>query len=195
MSWLKYVGLAVGAVLCLVSAAVGEDSEELKKVTARNLELHVPKSWEFVKPTARFREAEFSIPAQTGDGAELVVFQFGGPTGGIAANIKRWIGQFHENGRQVKLVHGECKDGRYILADISGTWKKPDGPMFAQKTVDKPNSRVINVIIVKGDVGSEDYYFLKLAGPDQLVAQQATALRAAFAAKTDSERPYESEDE
>ena len=195
MSWLKNVGLTLAATLCLVSMTFGEDDAQLTTVKARNLELQVPESWKSIKPSSSFRVAQFSIPAKEGDGAEMVVFHFGGPTGGIAANIKRWIGQFHEDDRKVEMVHGECKVGRYVLADISGTWKKPDGPPFAQKTIDKPGSRVINVIVVKGEVGSEEYYFMKLSGPDKLVAKQAKALRAAFAAKTDSERPYEAGDE
>jgi gluconolactonase len=195
MSWLKNVSLVLVATFCLTSVALGGDGEKLTTVKAKTLELQVPESWEFVKPSSNFRVAQFNIPAKEGEGTELVVFYFGGPTGGIAANIKRWIGQFQDDGRKVKLVHGECQVGRYVLADISGTWKKPDGPPFAQKTIDTPGSRVINVIIVKGEVGSEEYYFMKLSGPDKLVAQQAMALRKTFAAKTESERPYEAGDE
>jgi gluconolactonase len=179
----------------MVSIAFGENDEKLETVKARSLELRVPTTWKAVKPSSNMRVAQFNIAAKEGEGAELVVYYFGGPTGGIAANIKRWIGQFDENEREVKLVHGECKAGRYVVADISGTWKKPDGPPMARKTINKPGSRVVNVMVVKGEVGSEEYYFLKLSGPDKLVAKQATALRTAIAAKVDMERPYEASDE
>lgn len=195
MSWLKSVGLTFVAASCMVTMAFGENEEKLETVKARSLELQVPASWKAIKPSSSMRVAQFNIAAEEGEGAELVVYYFGGPTGGIAANIKRWIDQFGEDKREVKLVHGECKAGRYVVADISGTWKKPDGPPMARKTINTPGSRVVNVMVVKGEVGSEEYYFLKLSGPDKLVAKQAKALRTALAAKVDTERPYEASDE
>jgi peptide-methionine (R)-S-oxide reductase len=123
-----------------------------------------------------------------------VVFYFGGPTGGTAANIDRWVAQFQEEGREVKLTRGKSDQGEYIVADISGTWKKPDGPPFARKTVDKPNSRVINVILIIQQNDKKDYYFLKLSGPKQLVAKHADDLRRSFGADTASEKPYQEEE-
>ncbi len=197
MSLFKNICCAAAATMILVSGAIAQETEKLTKVTARTLELQVPSAWETIKPASSMRVAQFKIPAKDGEGegAELVVFYFGGPTGGIAANVDRWVDQFREEGRKVTTVRGECEAGRYILADITGTWKKPDGPPMARKTIDQPGSRVINVIVIKGKVGSEEYYFLKLAGPDKLVASQADALRTAFAAKKDSERPYNVNDE
>jgi hypothetical protein len=195
MSWLKSFGLTFVAASCMVSIAFGENEEKLETVKARSLELQVPSSWKAVKTSSSMRVAQFDIAAKEGEGAELIVYYFGGPTGGIAANIKRWIGQFDEKEREVKLVHGECKAGRYVVADISGTWKKPDGPLMAGKTINTPGSRVVNVMVVQGEAGSEEYYFLKLSGPDKFVAKLAPALRTAIAAKVDMERPYEASDE
>ncbi len=182
------------AVLVMTAALAAED--ELKTIEARGLELQVPSSWKPVRVTSQFRIAEFDIPSQQAEaeGAEFVVYYFGGPTGGVRANVNRWIGQFHEQGRQVKMASGKCRDGRYIVADISGTWKKPDGPPIARKTIDKPGSRVVNVILIAKKREAEDYYFLKLSGPNEVVKKQAAVLRQTFGAKLADEKPFRLED-
>lgn len=178
-----------GVVFSLASAA----EEKVKTVAAKDLKLQVPASWKEVKTTSQFRAAQFAIAGKDAkdEEAELVVYHFGGPTGGVNANIARWVGQFEEKGRNVKLLQGKSKQGEYYLADISGTWKKPDGPPFARKTIDKPGSRVIGVVLITGEGEKQDYYFLKLAGPDALVKSQSDALRAAIGANAKSEKAYE----
>jgi gluconolactonase len=169
-----------------------ESGDKLKTVTARDIQLQVPEAWQQGRPSSSMRAAQFTIPnpEKQGDSAELVVFYFGGPTGGIQSNLQRWIGQFSESERKVDVVTGKCRDGSYVLADISGTWKKPIGPPMLRKTVDAPGSRVIGVILIqKKENAEEDYYFLKLSGPDELVRQQADALRKAFGADPGSEQP------
>jgi peptide-methionine (R)-S-oxide reductase len=161
-------------------------------VSVGAIRLKVPETWRQQRTTSKFRLAQFELPnARSEDeNAELVVYYFGGPTGGIKANVDRWVGQFHEKGRKVTLTCGESDQGEYVLADISGTWKKPDGPPFARKTIDKPGSRVIGVILVVGAEDAKDYYFLKLSGPASLVKSQATVLRSAIGADPKSEKPY-----
>lgn len=183
--------------LTLVTAVSADDqAKKLVTVKARDIALHVPASWEKVKTSSKFRAAQFRIPNDNADAepAELVVYYFGGPTGGIKANVERWIGQFHEENRKVDLVKNTWRDGAYILADVSGTWKKPDGPPFAQKTIDKPGSRVIGVVLLVEKEGSKDYYFLKLSGPDGLVKSQAPSLRTALGADVKAEKPFKLED-
>ena len=80
------------------------------------------------------------------------------------------------------------------MADIAGTWKKSVGPPIAQRTVEKPGSRVIGVILIAQAESDKDYYFLKLSGPDTLVKSQTKSLRVALAARADSEKPFELED-
>ncbi len=184
-------------IVALTAIAAAQDSnDKLVTVTARNLELKVPASWKQVASTSSMHVAQFDIPAEkSGDeSAELVVYYFGGATGGIHANVERWIGQFYEDGRDYSLVGGKCRSGSYTLLDISGTFKKPEGPPVAQKTVDKPGSRVINVVLVADTAAGKEYYFFKLDGPDALVASQAKSLRTAMAAESDSEKPLKLDD-
>lgn len=204
MRMTRTIAFAVAGLLAVttITLRAADDAEKTTEVKANALRLQVPESWKKTRSTSSMRAAQFEIPAPAGDdaakdaeGAELVVFYFGGgATGGMQANIGRWIGQFVEEGREVTLRRGEFKQGDYIVADISGTWKKPDGPPFARKTINKPNSRVINVIAIVTDGGEKDHYFLKLSGPDKVVKHQAEALRKALGAKPDSEKPFKLED-
>ncbi|MCO6453774.1 MAG: hypothetical protein J5I93_00525 [Pirellulaceae bacterium] len=177
--------------------AADDEAGEVTTLTAKALRLQVPKSWKAVKSPSEFRAAQAQIPpaAEGGEGAELVVFYFGGgATGGIQANVNRWLGQFQEAGRTVAMRRGKGAQGEYIWVDVAGTWKKPDGPPFAQKTIDKPDSRVINVIAMVDQDGQKEYYFLKLSGPAKLVQDQAAALRRALGGSADAEKPFKLED-
>jgi hypothetical protein len=188
--------ILVPALLLVTTVSADDEAKKLVTIEARDIKLQVPASWEQVRATSKFRAAQFRIPNSKADAeaAELVVYHFGGPTGGIKANIQRWVDQFHEDNRKVDLVKNKWHDGSYFLADVSGTWKKPDGPPFAQKTIDKPGSRVIGVVLVVEKEDTKDYYFLKLSGPDGLVKSQAPALRTAFEADAKSEKPFKLED-
>jgi peptide-methionine (R)-S-oxide reductase len=136
-------------------------------------------------------EFEIAAPDLGDEKAEFTVYYFGGPTGGVKANIERWIGQFVERGREVKLKKGESDQGEYVLAEISGTWKKPDGPPFARKTINKPNSRVFALILTTEVNGKQDYYFTKLAGPDEVVKRNAAAFRTVIGADMKAEEVYD----
>ncbi|NNE00179.1 MAG: hypothetical protein HKN47_22900 [Pirellulaceae bacterium] len=193
---MKFV-VAAGLIWVTTSITLAESpqsdaSAELKKVQARSIELAVPKNWEEVKTTSSMRAAQFRIPASAEgtETADLVVFYFGGPTGGVKANVERWLGQFDEKDRQIEMFQGECRAGSYILVDVIGTWNKPDGPPFAQKTIATPNSRVVNVIVIEENDDAKDYYFLKLSGDKRSVSKQTDALRQAIGAKPETEKPF-----
>jgi hypothetical protein len=190
----RYVCILVLAIAGIASAQ--ERTGSLTSIQAGNITLQVPESWKSIATTSGTRLAQFEIPNPDGDqdGAELVVYYFGGPTGGTKANLERWIGQFEAAQRQVTLSRGTCRDGSYFLADLSGTWNKPDGPPVAQKTIATPNSRVMGVVLVTEKPEGNDYYFIKLTGPNGLVSSQSSALRTAVGADPDSEKPLRLED-
>jgi hypothetical protein len=177
--------------LCMVcSSTTWSDESALESVRARTLDLKVPKSWAQKETTSSMRAAQFSIPGEKHD-ADLVVFYFGDPTGGVKANVDRWISQFQQDGLKLNMVQGKCTAGSYILVDCKGTWNKPDGPPFARKTIATPNSRVLNVIVIEEKNGKKDYYFLKLSGHEDVVGKQTKALRAAIGAEMKSEKDFD----
>lgn len=180
-------------IALLSSTSASAQDAETKTVKARTLDLNVPKSWILKESQSKMRVAEFEIPA-TPKPAELVVFYFGGPTGGVKANVERWIGQFDKADLDLNMHQGECAGGRYILVDTKGTWNKPDGPPFASKTIATPNSHVLNVIVIEQQDGAEDYYFMKLSGHKDAVSDLRDVLRSAIQADPETERTFELKD-
>ena len=167
----------------LFTTAHAEQTEDVK---AGKLILHIPTTWKKESPSSRMRLLQFRIPARGADqeDAELAVFSFPGG-GSVKQNIERWIGQFAPANREASLFQGKTKEGQYVLADISGTYKKPIGPPIAGRTKEVPDSRVLAVILEsRGGV-----YYLKLVGPDKTVAAEAQRLRAAFDGNVAEEKP------
>ncbi|MEQ8787349.1 MAG: hypothetical protein RIC55_13670 [Pirellulaceae bacterium] len=178
------------AIVVLSTAAVSADDAKTSEVKLSDkVTLQVPASWKEVEPSSSFRKAQFSIPAVEGDDmpAEMAVFSFGGSAGGVDANVKRWIDQFEPKGRKAEVVMGDAMVGKYVLADLSGTYNMPVGPPIQRQTKAMPGSRVLAVILAAG----EEVYFLKLSGPDKTVAAQADALRKSFGADKSKEKKYE----
>lgn len=184
--------ISTAAVLVCCVAIAQEKAKETQTIEVKDIKLTVPKAWKSEKPSNNFRVAQFKIDAAEGDkeGAELVITQFGGGGGGIDDNIKRWVNQFEAKDRKSKVTKGKSAQGEYIVADVTGTYLKPDGPPFAQKTKPTPGSRVINVMLIVEDKGS---YFFKLAGPEKTVTGAANELRTSFGGKTDDEKEYKAQ--
>jgi hypothetical protein len=180
------------ALIPLAIATVGfaEDAAKTTEVKVDKLTLAVPEAWKQEKPASTLRLAQFSIPAVEGDkeASELAIFP---PFGGTAeANITRWVGQFEAEGREVKMTQGESPQGKYIVVDLKGTYKKPEGPPVLQKTKPAPGYRMYGVIFSAKDGGN---YFFKLTGPEKTVTAQADALRTSFGAKAADENEYKAE--
>ena len=155
------------------------------EVKIRDLKLQVPKTWQKQEPRSQLRLGQFALPAAEGDQepGELVIFSFGGAQ--IESNIRRWIEQFRPEERKVKISTGNTEVGKYVIAELSGTYKKPDGPPVLGKTVDAPGYRVFAVILLVKDKG---VYYLKAAGPDKTIAANTKAIRHSFGAKAEAEK-------
>jgi hypothetical protein len=184
---MPYLAIGLVAVIGAACASAAEETKEFK--LSDKVSLKVPAGWKQAEVTSSFRKAQFSIPAAEGDKepAELVVFSFGGETGGVDANVQRWINQFEEKDRAVKSTTGEIAGGSYVFVDIAGTYNMPIGPPIQRQSKAVPGSRVLNVMLT----ANGEVYFLKLAGLDKTVAAQADALRASFGGDKAKEKPYE----
>lgn len=181
--------LAPFGVLDRESVIQADEKTKDAQVKVKDITLTVPAGWKQQKPSNRLRLAQFQIPAAKGDksGAELVISSFGFGGGGAEANIARWVKQFQPQGRKQKITTGDCKLGKYIVVELSGTYNKPDGPPFLRKTKPVPGSRVMSVML---NVKGKGVYFLKLAGLDKTVAANTAALRKAFGADASKEKPF-----
>jgi hypothetical protein len=164
-------------------------SGKTNDVKIQDITLRVPQTWKQQPPANRLRLAQFDIPAAEGDkeDAELVISSFGGGGGGIDANVQRWVEQFQPEGRKAKIHTGTSPQGAYVIADLTGTYNKPDGPRVLRKTIPTPGSRMLAVILTVEDKAN---YFLKLTGPEKTVTAAADAMRASFGADAEKEKEY-----
>ena len=178
------------AVCCAVLPADrARADDKTVEVKLGELTMNVPASWKQQQPKSNLRLGQFEIPAAEGDEevGELAIFNFGSG-GGVDANVRRWIGQFQEKDRQVKLTKGEARQGQYVFVELSGTYNKPDGPPILRKTKPAPDYRMLGVILAMEKKG---VYFLKMTGQDKTVAAAAAGLRSAIQADAKKEKPFE----
>lgn len=164
-------------------------ADETRVVKVGGLSLTVPKHWKEEPPANRLRLGQFSVPAVEGDkeAAELSIFNFGAG-GTVAEQVTRWNEQFEANGRKAQATTGSIENlGKYVFVDLSGTYKKPDGPPILRKTTPQPGSRML-VAMIQTEDGD---YFLKLVGPAKTVTAALEAFRTSFGAKADKEKPLE----
>jgi hypothetical protein len=96
--------------------AMGGAGMEAPAPSGRELHWTDPVGWRRVQPSSSMRRAQYAIPGPAGsEDAELAVFWFGAGQGGsIDENIRRWHGQFAQDGAaaaappptQDRTVHG-----------------------------------------------------------------------------------------
>lgn len=190
----KWTGALAVAVACSQSLVAADEDKApaTAEVQVKDIKLTIPKSWKQEQPSSKLRVAQFKIAPVNGDkeAAELVISQFGGGGGGIDENIKRWVNQFQSKDRKVKITKGKSPLGDYYVVDAVGTYNKPDGPPFLQKTVPTAGQRMLAVMLLVEDKGT---YFLKLNGEEKTVSATASDLRNAFGAKAESEKEHPAE--
>lgn len=183
--------LNTAMALVIVASTVSFAADELKDAKVGDITLKTPTSWKQSEPTSNLRLAQFEIPAAEGDkeSAELAIFSFGGG-GGVQANIDRWIDQFNAEGRKSKVTSGKSAIGEYVIADVTGTYKKPVGPPILRKTEAMPGARMLAVILAVEGKGN---YFLKLTGENATVSAAAEAFRTSFGGKEADEKAFAAE--
>ncbi|MCA9110287.1 MAG: SMP-30/gluconolactonase/LRE family protein [Planctomycetaceae bacterium] len=184
---MQVAGIALRAAGPGVTGAADPGVTKTREFKAGPLTLQVPESWKQEPPSNRLRLAQFTIPAAEGDDteAELVL---SGPFGGTAQdNVQRWIGQFDEEGRELKMTKGETEQGDYILVDLSGTYHKSVGPPIRRQTKTIPDARMLGVMFMANEGGN---YFFKLDGPQKTVSGAAEGLRQSFGGDASKESEY-----
>lgn len=144
------------------------------------LEFDVPGGWVVRAPSSTMRLAEFTLPRADGDpeDASLVVYDFGGTGGSVAANVARWIGQMAQpdgvpsesRARTSTVVsdHGLTM----TVVDVPGTYVAEVTPGSAER-FHKPGYHLRAAVIETPD----GPYFVKLVGPAATVARWDDSVR------------------
>ena len=141
-----------------------------EKFTVAGINFESPKNWESSEPTNNMRKAQFSASSPSGKTAEVVFYYFGsGNTGGIQANVDRWMKQFEDP--QDKKVNTETiNKTRVTYAQAHGTFLS--GRPFGPKT---PNPGYgLLAAIIEGEGGA---VFIKITGPKSAVEANIEATK------------------
>jgi len=151
---------------CFAGAALIAVGVQAEKFTAGGISFEEPNGWQTQKPSSSMRKAQFAIKGKDGKSAEVVFFHFGpGEAGGVAANVKRWLGQFKEPADQLnaKTVIETINGTKVTYVTAVGTFMK--GPPFGGNKVPVPNSGLLGAIIE----GKQGAVFIKATGQKTIV--------------------------
>ncbi|RBP46256.1 hypothetical protein DES53_102643 [Roseimicrobium gellanilyticum] len=160
--------LLIAAFLGL-AAATTLRAEDAKLVVGQ-FTFALPAPWKQAENTGMMTKAIVNYQVEGGSKLEAKYYDFGGPSGGVEANIKRWIGQF-EGTPEVKREDLEKNGTKIALLTATGTFL--DGaPMSPQKTP-RPGYTMLGAVLE----GSDSSCFIKLTGPKDDVAKMQEAFK------------------
>jgi len=162
---MKFISFKLFFTLCFLSSIAFAE-----KFTVAGINFESPESWESSEPSNNMRKAQFSASSPSGKTAEVVFYYFGsGNTGGIQANVDRWMKQFEDP--QDKKVNTETINRtRVTYAQAHGTFLsgRPFGPKAP-----KPGYGLLAAII-EGKGGA---VFIKITGPKSAVEANIEATK------------------
>jgi hypothetical protein len=154
----------------IISLCVLSSFAFAEKFTVAGINFESPKNWESSEPSNNMRKAQFSASSPSGKTVEVVFYYFGsGNTGGIQANVDRWMKQFEDP--QDKKVNTETiNKTRVTYAQAHGTFLS--GRPFGPKT---PNPGYgLLAAIIEGGGGA---VFIKITGPKSAVEANIEATK------------------
>ncbi|MFM2012121.1 MAG: hypothetical protein RLZZ396_905 [Planctomycetota bacterium] len=176
---LACVSLALGAVatpgLYTHSNGVAQESTKSETLSFANGKITVekPASWKTVPPKSNIVQYEFRAPAEGDQTARVTVM---GATGGIEANIVRWIGQFEGLTRaDAKIDKKTIQKTTVHIVELEGTYKDSmGGGPFAPGPVKKMENHAMIGLIFELEGG--ETVFVKMTGPKKTVAAEREAV-------------------
>ena len=114
---MKKITFAFFAFLISLTSLCAEDS----KLTVGEFDFTAAPPWTKGQNTGMMTKAILQFPVEGGTPMDAKFYDFGGPSGGIEANIQRWIGQF-EGTPDVKKEELDFKGIKVILLTATGTY-------------------------------------------------------------------------
>ncbi len=144
-----------------------EAKGESLKLAGGKVVVEKPSSWKTVPPKSNIIEYEFRAPAEGDETSRVTIMS---ASGGIEANITRWIGQFDGLKKSdAKLEKKEIGKTIAHIVELEGTYKESmGGGPFAPGPMKKLENHAMLGVILELDTG--DTVFIKMTGPKKIVA-------------------------
>ena len=163
-----------GDVFFAASAVAQESTKaETLSFAGGKITVEKPASWKTMPPKSNIVQYEFRAPAEGEQTARVTVM---GATGGIEANIVRWIGQFEGLTRaDAKIDKKTIQKTTVHIVELEGTFKDSmGGGPFAPGPVKKMENHAMIGLIFELEGG--DLVFVKMTGPKKTVAGEREAV-------------------
>lgn len=161
---MKTLALSALALFSL-SVARAEDA----KLTVGPFSFATPAPWTKAENTGMMTKAILAYPNEGGSAMEAKFYDFGGPSGGIDANIQRWVSSF-QGTPEVKKEELDFPGTKVVLLTASGTYM--DGMPGAAKTA-KPETTLCGAIITNENAS----VFIKMTGPKAAMVKAQEAFK------------------
>lgn len=169
------VSLFGNSMLLDATPAVAQESAKAETLSFANGKITVekPASWKTVPPKSNIVQYEFRAPAEGEQTARVTVM---GATGGIEANIVRWIGQFDGLTRaDAKIEKKTIQKTTVHIVELEGTYKDSmGGGPFAPGPVKKVENHAMIGLIFELEGG--ELVFVKMTGPKKTIAGEREAV-------------------
>ncbi|WP_146390673.1 gluconolactonase [Allorhodopirellula solitaria] len=150
--------------------------------------LVVPADFKKAKKANNIIDHEFSASAGEGEDVKTARLTMMPASGGVDANIDRWIGQFSGTSKKVKPTQ-ETESGKWnvYVVEISGDFaeRMGGGPFAGGRFVKRSDYAMIGAILVEPDQDSPGQpefahhrqYFVKMIGPAPVIAAHGKAFK------------------
>jgi len=166
--------LTIFAATCTLAVTHAEAPPE-KITVGTALSMTPPSEWESVPPKSNMVQSEFKAPRdQKEDTARITVMS---ASGGIDANIDRWIGQFDGvKKEEAKIEKMDVEGATVHMVDITGTFKDSmgGGPFAPGPMKKREDYRMIGAII---ETKNDGLLFIKMTGPKTTVESLAEGFK------------------
>ncbi len=132
----------------------------------------VPAEFKRVERKSRIIEHEFQATSKKVDVPARLTMM--GASGGVAANIKRWEGQFSGGDPEAqKTKEMKIGDWSVHIVDVSGTYsERMGGPFAGGKVVQRENYAMAGAILAEPKGRT---YFVKMIGPADVIQDNREA--------------------
>ncbi|MCE9519470.1 MAG: hypothetical protein K8R87_07960 [Verrucomicrobia bacterium] len=137
-----------------------------EKLTVGQFDFTIVAPWKKAENTGMMTKAILAWPVEGGTPIEAKFYDFGGPSGGIEANITRWISQF-EGKPEVKKEELTFGNTKVILLTASGTYL--DGAPMSPTKTPRPDYILCGAILA----GDQSNVFIKMTGPKAVMDKAA----------------------
>lgn len=132
-------------------------------------ELQVPAQFKRVPPKSSILQHEFQAKVGDGGDAKTARVTMMAAGGDVAANIKRWKGQFTGGDKDAQKSE-EMTLGKWTvhIVDVNGSYaeRMGGGPFAGGKVVNRENYAMAGAILIN-EAGRK--YFVKMIGPGEVV--------------------------